>query len=85
MLASSCPGKLQQEVDWSSVVQIFERPDPANAALTSAELAVKRFARTVSIALQMALKQCAMDGSRVQRKMKNAMVFLLLIISELPP
>lgn len=29
-------------------LQIFERPDLNNAALTSPELAVKRFARTVS-------------------------------------
>lgn len=31
----------------ASIMQIFERPDLANSALTSAELAVKRFARTV--------------------------------------
>lgn len=29
------------------MLQIFERPEPSNASLTSAELAVKRFARTV--------------------------------------
>jgi hypothetical protein len=29
------------------LLQIFERPDLNNASLTSAELAVKRFARTI--------------------------------------
>jgi hypothetical protein len=42
-----CPAQERQRRESMSDIQIFERPDLANPALTSAELAVKRFARTV--------------------------------------
>ncbi|KAL4433632.1 hypothetical protein ABPG75_000073 [Micractinium tetrahymenae] len=42
-----CPAPERERRSRLSDIQIFERPDPNNAALTSPELAVKRFARTI--------------------------------------
>ncbi|KAI7840763.1 hypothetical protein COHA_005577 [Chlorella ohadii] len=42
-----CPEVERERRSRLSDIQIFERPDPNNASLTSAELAVKRFARTI--------------------------------------
>jgi len=42
-----CPSSERDRRQNMSDIQVFERVDPANASLTSPELAVKRFARTV--------------------------------------